>query len=548
MAITVERMVAVLEARVDKFEKSVSGAKTKFSGDMKAITTAGTQMEASVRRIGGSAAKSMEALKTSSANAAYQQKNLQMQLADVGQSLALGMSPLQVLLQQGPQIASIYGAGEGGIGRALKETGTMIATLVTRFAPLLAVLAAGYAAYKLLASSTAAANREVDETTKALAEQAAPVGSLKGMIGDLADAQKAYADAIETTAEKQVASSNTIISATKAEFEAKRQLFELELKRQQASIAVQRAAIAQLGADMRGRIDQQVLTRDDRIRQGTADPLVGDLTINADRLEAVKKTLEAINADPATDEIKKLRAELVLNEIEAGRMSEVLKNAWDGTPIEIEKTSKAVKSSADAARDATDAWEGLRQVSDSVKAAQEAAAAQAKITAEKLEAVASTTASAMGDIRRGFIEGKSAVEVFGNAALNVLDKIASAIETQLANSLVNALAGQSGGFSWLGALFGATTAVPGLGSVIGTGSGYFPPAPTGVLKQAPGAPLMAGAKAQQSVHVTVGVVKNGLNLEPEVVAVASKVGKAGLDQYRRGQLTQDIQRNPRRKG
>lgn len=76
-----------------------------------------------------------KAAKTSN-NLAFQQRNLSLQLIDTGQSLALGMPFYQVLLQQGPQIAQIWGVNEGGVGRAFKETGKMIGGLVTKF-PLL---------------------------------------------------------------------------------------------------------------------------------------------------------------------------------------------------------------------------------------------------------------------------------------------------------------------------------------------------------------------------------------------------------------------------
>jgi hypothetical protein len=74
-------------------------------------------------------------------NLAWQQRNLSFQLLDTGQSLALGMPPLMVLLQQGPQIAQIWGTNEGGIGRAFSESGKMILGLITKF-PLLTAAAA----------------------------------------------------------------------------------------------------------------------------------------------------------------------------------------------------------------------------------------------------------------------------------------------------------------------------------------------------------------------------------------------------------------------
>jgi hypothetical protein len=67
-----------------------------------------------------------------SKNLAWQQRNLSFQLIDTTQSLALGMPFYQVLLQQGPQIAQIWGPGEGGVGRAFSETGKMIGGLIAK--------------------------------------------------------------------------------------------------------------------------------------------------------------------------------------------------------------------------------------------------------------------------------------------------------------------------------------------------------------------------------------------------------------------------------
>ncbi|WPJ67967.1 tape measure protein [Sinorhizobium phage Aussie] len=79
-------------------------------------------------------------------NAALQQKLLVFQLNDVFVSLASGMPAYMVLIQQGSQISQIWGPGEGGLGRALKETGKLALSAATKF-PLVtaAVAAAGLA-------------------------------------------------------------------------------------------------------------------------------------------------------------------------------------------------------------------------------------------------------------------------------------------------------------------------------------------------------------------------------------------------------------------
>ena len=53
--------------------------------------------------------------------ASYQSRNLIYQLNDVGVSLASGMNPMMVFIQQGSQIAQTY-AGQGGVNAALKQT------------------------------------------------------------------------------------------------------------------------------------------------------------------------------------------------------------------------------------------------------------------------------------------------------------------------------------------------------------------------------------------------------------------------------------------
>jgi len=77
-----------------------------------------------------------------SARAAAQRTNLIFQLQDIGVSLAGGMNPLMVAAQQGSQISTIYGPGEGGLGRAFKETGNIAVGLATKLGPIAAAVGA----------------------------------------------------------------------------------------------------------------------------------------------------------------------------------------------------------------------------------------------------------------------------------------------------------------------------------------------------------------------------------------------------------------------
>jgi hypothetical protein len=107
------------------------------------------------------AAPALDAHARASKNAAMQQKLLMFQLNDVGVSLASGIPLYMVAIQQGSQMAQIYGPGEGGLGRALKETGKMAVSAAARFPLVTAAVALGAAA---IAGMTYEVNQAQDVT------------------------------------------------------------------------------------------------------------------------------------------------------------------------------------------------------------------------------------------------------------------------------------------------------------------------------------------------------------------------------------------------
>lgn len=129
-----------------------------FGEVVRDANTAATQIEGASNRAGAAAMRqgnAVASLGKSAALAANQQRNLAFQLNDVAVSLAGGANPLMVFAQQGSQIATIYGPEEGGVGKALQETGKMAVGLVTKFWPIAAAVAAGTAA---IGGMTAAIN------------------------------------------------------------------------------------------------------------------------------------------------------------------------------------------------------------------------------------------------------------------------------------------------------------------------------------------------------------------------------------------------------
>lgn len=92
--------------------------------------------------------------------------NLSRQMADVGVSLAMGMNPLMVMIQQGPQIGDIFGqASARGVGFSGALKG-----MVAAAGPLLPILVAVGAAAGILAGSVALAANQLNKTAESADE------------------------------------------------------------------------------------------------------------------------------------------------------------------------------------------------------------------------------------------------------------------------------------------------------------------------------------------------------------------------------------------
>ena len=111
--------------------------------------------------------------------AAMQSRMLLFQLNDIGVSLAGGMSPLMVLVQQGSQITQMY-AGQGGVNAALRQTADLAKG---------AVAGVGSAARGVLGLA-----RAHPVLTAAVAVAAAGLAGLRHEINATAETQVSYGD------------------------------------------------------------------------------------------------------------------------------------------------------------------------------------------------------------------------------------------------------------------------------------------------------------------------------------------------------------------
>lgn len=266
-------------------------------------------------------------------SASYRRQNLGFQLQDIGVSLYGGMPVTTVLMQQGSQIAGIYG-GAGGVNAALKDFTAILGAAVRFIGPFAAAGAAAYGVYKIFASNTVEARFAVDDLTKALAEQAAPLDSLRSQVEALTDIQQAYNQAIRDSATASTDATATIIANSEREYNARKALLELEQKRQQALLATQQAEMQSLQLQLRGEIGKSVNTRDDLQAQGYADPKIGSVPFVRvpDSVTGVEKVKDIIEKSALADRIKELRANMALTEIGAEKLADALKKPFAVEP------------------------------------------------------------------------------------------------------------------------------------------------------------------------------------------------------------------------
>ncbi|UXS38341.1 tape measure protein [Agrobacterium tumefaciens] len=424
------------------------------------------------------------------------------------------------------QLATVLGSAL--VGRAI---GGMLASIPAATASVVSLVAAmragtltagGFAAalgpLGLMAGLAAGAaiafgkwGNSVDSATQALAAQVREGGAVESMIADAAKAQEAYKKAVAATAGAQTAASNSIVADTKKEFEAKKSLLELELKRQRALLAVQQANLEERGTALKSEIGSKVFTRNSGVERGFSDPRIGNFVRQPDDITGLEKTQSVIDKSPITAEIKKIRAEMALTEVGAQKLEEALNSTFgtseggkggagggdtgSGSGKKLDDYEQIKKRIAEATaatiaeteaqkllnptiEDYGYALEKARAAHELLTAAQDAgkkitpelraevdrlaeAYAQASVASaqlsEKQDEVRQAAENAMStakDVTRGlvdgFLEGEKAADVFANA----LKRIGSALLDDVFNNIFKIQnLGGGGGTNFFGSLF-----------------------------------------------------------------------------------------------
>lgn len=333
---------AILDGIYRKYGMMADAARVAERGQIelsKAVQQANTRFaeQAKSRPVGGIVANDNQAQ--------FRRQNLGAQVQDIGVSLYGGMPVTTVLLQQGSQILGIYG-GNGGVNALLKDLGAILSAAARYVAPFAAAGAAAYGIYKLFAANTVEAGLAVSDLTKSLAAQAAPMAAVQTQLTELQRLEGEYAKALNTTARTHDVASAVIVEGTQKEYEAKRTLLELELKRQEAARAVAQSELEITSLRLKGAIAQQVTTNMDLERQGFSDPKIGRFTQLPDSITGIEKTRDVLANNPLSDKVKELNANLSLTDIALQKLREglgLVGPAASGQVGQINELSKALE-------------------------------------------------------------------------------------------------------------------------------------------------------------------------------------------------------------
>lgn len=267
----ISRLSVELVARLDGFEPNLRKADAALAKTAASMTTKVDALDGRLAKLGGNRLMGLQ-------QAGYQ-------IGDFAVQIASGGNALTAFIQQGTQIAGAFGPWGAVVGAA----GAVVGALTVA----------------LLDSKEAAEELDLD------------IGGLEGGVDGLESVVRDYADSIKSTSVAQAEATGVIVAETRREFDAKKKLLELELKRQQAVQAERRARIASVEADLAPPplfVTNSLSARDQRSAQIT----------NESRMAAFEERAPALR-----DELQKLQADAELTEISIGKTTEAIGTSFD---------------------------------------------------------------------------------------------------------------------------------------------------------------------------------------------------------------------------
>lgn len=190
-ATQLERATAILAGMQTAFGRTVTEAELLERGMLGAAQAASRLSQGAAVSVAATErmAAASQRLAFANDNAALNTANLAAQFQDIGVTAAMGMSPLQIALQQGTQISAAFG-GQGAAG-ALRSMG---AALVSVFSPLslvtIGLTAAAAAAIQWVSSAS-----KTESLDEAFARHSRTIDELRRLYGETAKAADNLASA-----------------------------------------------------------------------------------------------------------------------------------------------------------------------------------------------------------------------------------------------------------------------------------------------------------------------------------------------------------------
>lgn len=373
-----------------------------------------------------------DALTASSRAVAFRQRMLAVQSLDVAQSLALGMNPMMVAVQQGGQIAGIY-AGQGGVSGAFREAASSVLGFARAHPVALAATAAlGLGALGLKNELEAASGQSVSFGQVFTATMQELLASVNGIA--------APAIALLGRAFNVVA--NSIFDALSLVGNSIINTFEFAYR---AVIAIWDNLPEALG-DLAFSAVQGIA---DAINPILSLVNLPELNVNNPFAGSASAMGEAMGA--------------AYSVFENDRISDFIGNVATRLQTMTATADEAAGSLGRAAQAATDAEQPMDLLGESVQAAN-----------DNFEAGRSIFNSFFSDLRSQIQQGASVWDAFKSAGLDALNSILSKVVEMASNNLFMGLFGSggtsSGGGGLLSGLFGSFSGFFANGGSIGAGS------------------------------------------------------------------------------
>lgn len=198
MAIEVERLLAIFEARFTSLEKALAKARTEANKSFGDIEASGTKAEEALSRVGEKGIPGIDRASKSVATMKGNTANLAAQLNDIGVQLAGGQSPFLIAIQQGTQINQAL--GPTGARGAVTALGGAFMSLMNPvgLATLAIITGAGYAAQYFLGVVSGG-----EKSAETLKNEADLIQRVANKWGDALPSLQAYAAERQKLAEQK---------------------------------------------------------------------------------------------------------------------------------------------------------------------------------------------------------------------------------------------------------------------------------------------------------------------------------------------------------